>query len=236
MNAQPARKSLQDVTALKAEIPGPEATAEAAPSPKPRRTRRKLLIVALPLALALGGGYMWATGGRYVSTEDAYVKQDRVAVMPQVSGQIAQVMVGENDQVQAGQTLFTIDESTYRNAVEEDQAKLQSARLEVEKLKAGYAQAQAEVETAREALATAQTQDDRQRSLLAKGVVSQSVADDSALKLQQAKGALAQAESQVLSAKSGARRQPRDPDRPSPDGHAGARRAPCAPNSISIIP
>ena len=48
--------------------------------------------------------------------------------------------------------------------------------------------------TAREALATAETQDERQRTLLRTGVVAQATADDSALKLQQAKGALAQAE------------------------------------------
>ena len=97
--------------------------------------------------------------------------------------------------------LFTIDPAVYQSAVEEDQAKLESARLEVEKLKAAYAQAQSEAATARDALATAETQDDRQQSLLKSGVVPQATADDSALKLQQARGALAQAESRVLSAK-----------------------------------
>ena len=66
------------------------------------RTKRRLLIAALPIALALGGGTMWATGGRYIETEDAYVQQDRVSVMPEVSGQIAQVDVAENQQVKAG--------------------------------------------------------------------------------------------------------------------------------------
>ena len=69
------------------------------------------------------------TGGRFVATEDAYVKQDRISVVPQVSGPIAQVMVGENDVVAAGQTLFTLDAAAYRTTVEQDQAKLESARL-----------------------------------------------------------------------------------------------------------
>jgi membrane fusion protein (multidrug efflux system) len=111
------------------------------------------------------------------------------------------VDVGENDRVRAGQTLFTIDDSAYRNAVEEAQAKLASARLEVERLKAAYAQAGAEAATARDALETARTQDDRQQALLAKGVTSQASADESALKLQQARGAVAQTESQVVSAR-----------------------------------
>ena len=70
---------------------------------------RRIAIVALPLALAAGGGYAWVTGGRYVGTEDAYVQQDRVTVMPQVSGQIASVAVAENEHVSAGESLFTID-------------------------------------------------------------------------------------------------------------------------------
>jgi membrane fusion protein (multidrug efflux system) len=177
-------------------------TETAAPeAPTRGRGRRRLLILALPVALALGGSYLWVTGGRYITTEDAYVQQDRVTVMPQVSGQIAEALVGENQTVSAGQTLFTIDDATYRNAVEEASARLASARLEVERLKAGYAQAVSDADTARETLATAQTQDDRQRALLASGVVSRAAADESALRLQVAKGALAKAESAVTSAR-----------------------------------
>jgi membrane fusion protein (multidrug efflux system) len=215
MNAQPGKRSLEEVAPLRvaespaeafeeAEVEAPAAPVAPTPEPapaKPRRGRRRLLIAALPLALAVVGGYLWATGGRFVGTEDAYVKQDRVSVMPQVSGQIASVGVAENDTVKAGQLLFTIDDSAYRSAVEEDRARLQQARLEVEKLKAAYQQALSEEATARDALATAQTRDDRQQTLLKSGVVPQATADDSALALQQAKGALAQAESGVLSAK-----------------------------------
>lgn len=171
------------------------------PPVKPSRLRRNLIIASVPLLLALAGGYVWVTGGRFVSTEDAYVKQDRVTVMPQVSGQIATVSVAENQRVKVGDPLFTIDASSYRATAAEDQARLQSARLDVEKLKAAYAQAVSEASTARDALATAGTQDDRIQSLRKSGVVAQSDADDSALVLQRAKGAVSAADSQVLSAK-----------------------------------
>lgn len=187
MNAQPSRGDFQAT-----DIP---------PAKRPSRVRRNLLIASVPLALALAGGYFWTTGGRYVSTEDAYVKQDRVTVMPQVSGQIATVSVTENQPVTAGAVLFTIDDSSYRATVAEDEARLQSARLDVAKLKAAYAQAVSEASTARDALSTAQTQDDRIQSLRKSGVVAQSDADDSALALQRAKGAVASADSQVLSAR-----------------------------------
>ena len=69
------------------------------------------------------------------------MQQDRISVVPQVSGQIASVDVAENQAVRPARRLFTIDPAVYHSAVEEDQAKLESARLEVEKLKAAYAQA-----------------------------------------------------------------------------------------------
>ncbi len=188
MNAQPSRtEALSDATPVQA--------------PKKSRLRRNLLIGVVPLALALVGGWMWVTGGRFVATEDAYVQQDRVTVMPQVSGQIGTVSVAENQAVRAGDPLFTIDDSSYRAVVAADQARLETARLEVEKLKAAYAQAVSEAGTAGEALITTQSQDDRTQSLRKTGVVSQSVADESALSLQRAKGAVAAAESEVLSAK-----------------------------------
>lgn len=182
-------------------VTGPDAPATAEQPPARRGGRRRLLIVALPLALALGGSYAWMTGGRYIGTEDAYVQQNRVNVVPQVTGQIASIAVAENETVLAGQTLFTLDDATYRSAVEAANARLASARLEVERLKAAYAQAVAEAATAQESLATTRTQDDRQQSLLKSGVVSQSAADESALKLQVAKGAAVKAESAVASAR-----------------------------------
>ena len=184
--------------------PAEAARVEAPVASKPKKQRRplrKLLIVALPLLLVAAGSYYWVTGGRYINTEDAYVQQDRVTVMPQVSGQIAMVNVAENQKVRAGDVLFTIDDAVYRNAIEQNQANLEAARLDVAKLKASYQQAVSQAQTASEALANAQTQNSRQRSLVGKGYISQSSADATNLTLAQAKGALASAQSQVLGAK-----------------------------------
>ncbi len=176
------------------EATAPEA-AEAAPERPRRRMVRRIAIVALPLALAVGGGYAWVTGGRYVSTEDAYVQQDRVTIMPQVSGDIATVNAGENETVAAGDVLFSINDAIYRNAVEAARARLASARLGVEKLKTAYHQAVSAAATAQDALETAQTQNQRQEALLKRGVIAQAAADQSELALQQARGALTEAES-----------------------------------------
>ncbi|MBO0662214.1 HlyD family secretion protein [Jiella sp. CQZ9-1] len=158
-------------------------------------------MIALPLLMVVSGVYYWVTGGRYIDTDDAYVHQDRVTVMPQVSGQIAKVDVAENQQVKAGQVLFTIDDKPFRNTVEQAKANLESARLQVEKLKAAYGQAVVDVKTDQDALATAQTTYDRQAKLLKNGVTSRSDYDSAQLGLQKAQGNLASAQQSVLGAK-----------------------------------
>lgn len=196
------------------------ALAALEPPVRPARrwlSGRRLLIMALPVALLIGGSYAWVTGGRYVGTEDAYVKQDRISIVPQISGEIATVAVTENQPVTKGQQLFTLDDAAYRTALEADRARLEEARLGVEKLEAAYQQAVSEAATARDALATAETQDERQRSLLKTGVVSQSAADDSALKLQQARGAVASADSGVVSARAALAGNPDIPTDQHPD-------------------
>lgn len=175
--------------------------AAAAPAKKRRGGLRRLLIVSLPLLLAATGSYYWVTGGRYVETDDAYVHQDRVTVMPQVSGQIAEVDVAENQPVDAGAVLFTIDDSAYRAAVEQETANLESARLTVEKLKAAYRQAVVDARTTGDSVATAKATFDRQQALVKHGVSSQSTFDDARLALQKAQGDQASAEQAVISAK-----------------------------------
>ena len=176
------------------------ATTPAAPAKK-RRPIRKMLMFGLPLVLALGGAYVWVTGGRYIETEDAYVQQDRVTVMPQVSGQIEAVAARENQSVAKGDLLFSIDDAVYRNAVEADEAKLAAARLDVQRLKAAYEQAVAQRQSASDAADLAQTTFERQQSLVKKGVISEAALDDARLKVQQAKQALSSADQAVISAK-----------------------------------
>ena len=178
----------------------PTPIAEPKTAPK-RRPIRKLLIVAVPLVLLVAGSYYWVTGGRYIETDDSYVHQDRVTVMPQVSGQIARVEVAENQEVGAGQVLFAIDDSSYRATVEQAKANLESARLTVEKLKAAYQQAVVDAQTSGDSVATARATFERQQSLVKHGVASQSTFDDARLALQKAQGDEASAAQAVLSAK-----------------------------------
>lgn len=101
----------------------PANTAPAAPA----SIRRKVLIVvALAAALGGGGSYGLATRG-HVSTDDAQVDADIVAVQVQAPGTIREVLFDENRPVRAGQVLVVLDDTEYRARLAEARATLLSA-------------------------------------------------------------------------------------------------------------
>ena len=77
---------------------------------------RFVVLVAIPLVAIAGGLFWWLSGGRYVSTDNAYVKAHIVQIAPEVSGQVRRVPVQDHATVVAGQTLFTIESRPFRLA------------------------------------------------------------------------------------------------------------------------
>jgi membrane fusion protein (multidrug efflux system) len=176
--------------------------APVPPEPKKRNVRRLALMVSVPLILVLIGGYFWLTSGRYASTDNAYVQQDRVTISPQVTGQIVSAPVKENEHVTAGEVLFKIDDAPYKIALASAEAALASARLQVDELRAAENAAVAAVNAATDDVAFNQKTFDRQKGLLAKGVASQAAYDQAEQDLHTAQQALAQANEKEESARS----------------------------------
>ena len=67
-----------------------------------RRYRRFLLLVVLPLVALVAGVTFYLNGGRYVTTDDAYVGAQKVLITPDISGKIEKVVVKEGQQVATG--------------------------------------------------------------------------------------------------------------------------------------
>jgi membrane fusion protein (multidrug efflux system) len=93
-----------------------------------RRHRRPLLLVVLPLVALIGGLIFYLNGGRYVSTDDAFVGAQKVLITPDISGKIEKVVVKEGQRVNEGDVLFEIDPVPFRLAVEQAKANLDQAR------------------------------------------------------------------------------------------------------------
>ena len=105
-----------------------------------------------------------------------------ISVMPQVSGQIAQVASSRTSRSSAGRRSSPSTTPPIATPSRRAEAGSTPPASMSRSLKAAYAQARLRGGTAHDALVTAQTQDDRQQTLRKSGVVSQSVADDSALR------------------------------------------------------
>jgi membrane fusion protein (multidrug efflux system) len=93
-----------------------------------RRYRRVLLLVVLPLVALIAGVTFYLNGGRYVTTDDAYVGAQKVLITPDVSGKIINVAVKEGQTVATGDIMFQIDPVPYRLAVAQARAKLDDAK------------------------------------------------------------------------------------------------------------
>ena len=99
-----------------------------------RRYRRVLLLVVLPLVAVTAGVAFYLHGGRYVTTDDAYVGAQKVLITPDVSGKIVNVAVKEGQTVTTGDTLFQIDQVPFKLAVAQARAKLEDAKTSHETL------------------------------------------------------------------------------------------------------
>src|SRR5690606_33711991 len=62
-----------------------------------RRSLRLVLLVAVPLLVGLVSALVYLKGGRFVETDNAYVKADKVPLGAEVSGTITEVLVDENE-------------------------------------------------------------------------------------------------------------------------------------------
>jgi membrane fusion protein (multidrug efflux system) len=114
----------------------PGQTSEAAAPPVAVKSRlRQLLLAGTAVALLAGAawyGWDYWTVGRYlVSTDDAYVKADNTTIAPKVSGYLAEVLVGDNQRVKAGQVLARIDDRDYRVALDQAKADVAAAQAAV---------------------------------------------------------------------------------------------------------
>jgi membrane fusion protein (multidrug efflux system) len=121
--------------------PGQNAPAEAAVAAAPRkrgfrRFRRTLLLVVLPIIAVIGGFALYLNGGRYVSTDDAYVGAQKVLITPDISGKIVKVVVKEGQRVKAGDELFDIDPEPFQLALDQAKSALEQARTSYNNLQA----------------------------------------------------------------------------------------------------
>jgi len=125
----------------------PGLNLERPPGDAPKwyqRRQVRYLAAALIVVLLIAGLIWWLYARRYEGTTDAYVDVHLVHVAPRVPGQVARVLVNDNQLVRAGQLLVEIDPADYR-------AKLSQLVAQKAQAVTQFSQAQAQVATSQAA-------------------------------------------------------------------------------------
>ena len=110
-----------------------------------RHVMRFTFLLLLPVLVIACGIYFYAFGGRIVSTHNAYVRADVVAISSEVDGRIKAVHVNDNQYVEQGQILFEIDALPFRIELEASDAELALVRQQVDSLRAQYREIESEI-------------------------------------------------------------------------------------------
>jgi membrane fusion protein, multidrug efflux system len=107
------------------EIDGPANTATESPNPR----RHLLLIGGLAVVAAVAVGFYLHSRNR-ISTDDAQVDGHIVPIAAKISGSVDQVLVDDNQQVNAGDVLVRIDPRDYQARLDQARAALAIAEAQ----------------------------------------------------------------------------------------------------------
>jgi membrane fusion protein (multidrug efflux system) len=153
------------------------------------------LVLLLLLLGAIGGGlYYWHYLSIYVSTDDAYVSGYVGLVSAQVPGRVSQVLVDNNDFVQKGQTLVTLDPKDYEVAVAQAEATINRLRQDLASKYAKVGKASAKIAEAEAHLKQAITDQTRYGNLYERNTVPKQTLDQVNTRYKVAKASVEQAQ------------------------------------------
>lgn len=173
------------------------------------KSRRFILMGLVLVVGAAVAVWVMFSGGRYVETDNAYVKAVRIQISPEISGKVAAVLVEENQLVEKGAELFRIDDEPLRIALAKADAELALIRDQIDAMRASLRQNWEEQKREAANAEFAEREFKRQSSLVASRVAAEARLDEARMRLDVANqrvASLKQEEGKLLADLSG------DPD------------------------
>ncbi|MBY0508987.1 MAG: HlyD family secretion protein [Rhodospirillaceae bacterium] len=192
MNAEPKISLQTDIT--------PDAL------PQDKKALRRVLMMVVPAVIVAAGAAWYAFGGRYVGTDNAYIKAEIAAISPEVAGNIKQVLVTENQAVTKGQPLVVMDDTNFRIMLAASEAQLRTAIANIDGNKARYRQKAASMALMQSNAAFAEREFKRQSTLAASNFVAAAKLDEAKHSLESARQNIAllkQEEAEILASLEG---------------------------------
>jgi len=152
-----------------------------------RTLKRTVFLIVIPLLAICVGLYLYAAGGRYVSTDNAYVKANVIIISPEVSGRVTSVLVVDNQAVEANDVLLQLDSSPLEITLNRARAQMAVIRTELESLRADYGETVVQAQLAEDKVRYLDRRYKRQRKLLKQGLSSEEKHDEAKHDLQVAR-------------------------------------------------
>ncbi len=146
----------------------------------------------LVVLMAGSGGlyWYWQRGQTFEATENAYVNAHVVRIAAQVTGQVIDLQVDENQAAKKDQPLLHIDPAPFKIAVNRASAQLQQARYQVQRTTASLHDAKATVRQREAELQNAKAVNARTQELFADKLVAKERADLTDTQVKTAEAAL----------------------------------------------
>jgi membrane fusion protein (multidrug efflux system) len=168
MNVQPSRVAFEQALRVRKRFGQLQLT---------RQLLRKLLMIGVPALVAVVSFLLWYTGGRYVSTDNSYIRAPKLMVSSDVSGIVSEVLVHEGQAVRKGDVLFRIDPKQFEIAVANAKAQLAQTALNLESMKQDYQRMLSDAASQAAQVELAQRTFDRADDLAKKGITSVQIFD-----------------------------------------------------------
>jgi membrane fusion protein, multidrug efflux system len=162
--------------------------------PMAKRLRNLALILSVPLILVAAAVTYYFMTRHYVTTDNAYVRQDKVSVSALVGGNIVEVAVREDQMVKQGDLLFRIDPEPYRIAIAQADAAIAAAQVRVAGMETELSATGIDIEAARQGVTFYEQEYRRQAELMERGFTTRA-------RLQAAEHALSDARAKLANAR-----------------------------------
>jgi membrane fusion protein, multidrug efflux system len=190
------RSDTTEAPAAKREAPQkpPERPAKEPSAPLKERSSHRpwtrwALFAVMPLALIVAG-YWYVTGGKVMSTDDAYVEADSVGISTDVPGIVNEINVTNNQHVELGQVLYRLDPQQFQIALDNAKASLAQTALTIDAMKQDYQRMLSDAAAQQGQVALDQATYDRNAALLPSGTTSKATYDQARYTLETDKNKL----------------------------------------------
>lgn len=169
---------------------------------KEKRARSAAGRVGFLVLVLFVGSLAWHVASDLVapSTSSGAVSASTTQIAPRAAGQVAEIFVIDNQEVERGQPLFALDPAPFELAVRQAEAAYQQALVGLNASTVNLTAARAQVDQAEANLENARTAAERTRSLFERGTATQAQLEAAELQLSSSQSSLESAQASLESA------------------------------------